>query len=264
MALRHALEDIAGVLEQVPPVGHLHRVRGPQAQPLGVDAAAVARRHLGAGVPAQPPRQARRRPLGQEVHDLVALQVDQHRAVAVAPLPGPLVDPQHPRRRAGGGHHLAQHAEQGVGADRQPQAVRQPGARLAAEGRGHLEQQGGGGRRPPGGAGQGRPEGLRERPPRAGGGGAAEPTHGQGHAGRGGPPGDVQRPAGVAVVHLSGDGAAGGARAGVGHPLSVEPDDTSVEAGLADHEGRRRAREQHPPGMPPRDRRVQGGSPGVP
>ena len=74
-----------------------------------------------------------RRPVGQQVDRAARLQIDQDRAVPVAPAPGPVVHPQHsgPGDRLGGS--APEQPQEGVAADGHPDAPGQSRPRFAAE-----------------------------------------------------------------------------------------------------------------------------------
>ena len=93
------VDGVAQVPQQVPAVHHLDSIRRALAGTVGIGAGPVACDHLHAGVLAQPGGQDCSLPVRQEVHDGVALQVHQRRAVAVAPAPRPIIDAQHARGR---------------------------------------------------------------------------------------------------------------------------------------------------------------------
>ena len=129
--------------QQVPAVRHLDRVRRALAHAVRVGASPVARDDLDPGMLTKPTGQGVGLPVRQQVHDLVALQVDQGRPVAVAPAPGPVIDGEDARRRRGPTviAGLASHPQQRVGADRHGQPLGQAPARLAAERMGKMTLQ---------------------------------------------------------------------------------------------------------------------------
>jgi hypothetical protein len=74
----------------VPTVSDLNRVRRPLAGSVGVGAGAIARDNLDTGVLAKPRGQRFSLSIRQQVHDLIALQIDRNSSVAVSATP-PLV-----------------------------------------------------------------------------------------------------------------------------------------------------------------------------
>ncbi len=121
MAAQHALDQLAQILDEMEPVGHLERVGRPLARPLArphrVIPAAVACDDLAAGMRLEPTRQRLGGAVGQQVHRPVALQVDHDRAVAPPTAKGEIIHAQHARRRADGDAIGAQtrHDERGGG-----------------------------------------------------------------------------------------------------------------------------------------------------
>lgn len=117
-----ALESGGQVLEQMPPVGDMDGPRCSPAGTLAVDLGPVAGDHLDPGVVPKPPRDAVLLSVGQQVHNLVALQVHDGGAIAAPLAPGPLVDADHPRRRRGRHLRRADQADHGVraGLDGEP------------------------------------------------------------------------------------------------------------------------------------------------
>jgi len=143
MAAGHGADGIAEVAQQVPAVRHLDRIRRALAHAVRVGAGPVARDDLDPGVLTEPPGQGFALPVGQQVHEPIALQVDQGRPVAVATAPGPIINGEGARR----GRRLAiiagraGHPQQRVGADRHGQPFGQAPAGLAAERMGEMALQ---------------------------------------------------------------------------------------------------------------------------
>ena len=94
--VKQALEDVAEVLEQVPPVGNLHRGRVPLRIPSAYSLLR-SRLTMRTRVRRQPGGEAAGAALWEEVDRTAALQVDQHGAVGATPPAGPR---RRPRRRA--------------------------------------------------------------------------------------------------------------------------------------------------------------------
>ncbi|GAC1534973.1 MAG: hypothetical protein NVS2B4_15390 [Ramlibacter sp.] len=124
----------AAVLEQMPSIGHVDRLRCTAATAIGVAGATVTGDHLDTGVGTQPSCKAVRVAVGQQIHNGPAFQVDENRAVALAPLPSPVIDPEHAGRCDG---HCScpttDKAEQGRAAHRRADPLGQARAGLAAE-----------------------------------------------------------------------------------------------------------------------------------
>lgn len=93
------VDGIAQIAQQMPAVGRLDSIRRALAGAVGIGAGPIARDHLHAGMLAQPGSQGLGLAVRQQVHDGVAFQVHQRRAVAVATAPSPIIDAQHAWRR---------------------------------------------------------------------------------------------------------------------------------------------------------------------
>ncbi len=92
VAVDDELQRIGEVPEQMPAVRDLHGIRCATTSALGVGPGAITGDHLDAGVVPQPCRERRRLAVRQEVDHAPLLEVDQHRAVALASSPRPVVD----------------------------------------------------------------------------------------------------------------------------------------------------------------------------
>jgi hypothetical protein len=132
------LQRVAAVPQQVPSVRDLRGVRRPGPDAVGVGPGAVAGDDLDAGAGAQPGRERGRLAVGQQVDDAPRLEVDQGRAVSLAAPPGPVTDPEHPRRRGGRRGRALHQAEQGIAAGRHAEALGEARAGTAAEGEADL------------------------------------------------------------------------------------------------------------------------------
>ena len=90
--------------------------------------------HLNAGVGLQPGCEAVRLTVGQQVNDGTTFQVNEDRAVTLATLPGPVIHPEHARRRGGRRSGLTtDEAEQGRTAHGRADPLDQACASLAAQ-----------------------------------------------------------------------------------------------------------------------------------
>ncbi len=127
------LDGVAEVLQQVPPVGDLDRVRCSLAGALGVAAASVAADDLNARVVAQPGGEGVGGAVGQNVDRPAGVHVEQHRRVSVPTAAGEVVDAQHRRRHRRRVGHPADHPDQRGAGHRHGKPLRQPAARSAAQ-----------------------------------------------------------------------------------------------------------------------------------
>jgi hypothetical protein len=141
LPLHGGSQRVAQVAQDVPAVRDLAGLRGAGASPVGVRAGPVPGDHLDARVPPQPSGQRARLPIRQQVDHLVAFQVHEHRAVAVAAPQRPVVHPEHPGRRARCRLRPGHQPQQGVRAGRHGEPAGEAGSGLAAGGQGDLPLQ---------------------------------------------------------------------------------------------------------------------------
>jgi hypothetical protein len=195
-----SLHGCAEVLQQMPPIGHLERVGCALACCIGIGAGTVTCDNFDSTMPLQPSRNCAGFSVGQQVDNLVALEVNQDGSVALAAPPRPVIDRQHAWRRRLGRLCAPDQAQHGVGADRHSQQPSQAGAGLAAERQTKAAlravQARGAARR----ASRSRCERLGEGLARAGGIAAAEAAHPDQEHGRAPLPRQVVQPALVAGV----------------------------------------------------------------
>jgi hypothetical protein len=136
MVLEHTAQRIAGVAQQMPPVGDLKGLRRPLAGPVGVGAGAIAHDDRDGGMVLEPGGQGLALAVGQQIEAAPTLEINQDRAVVAAPAPRPVIDPKHARCRRRLQAGLADAAQQGRAADRHAGPGGQPRARLGAQGQG--------------------------------------------------------------------------------------------------------------------------------
>jgi len=121
------------VMDQVPAVGDLGRLRGTATRGVGVQPAAIADDRDDARALAQPCGGAFRRAICQQIEHPVALQVDEDRPEAMAPAPGPFVDAHDPGRRFRGRRDRADEGEQRGAPHRQVEGGGESRARRPAQ-----------------------------------------------------------------------------------------------------------------------------------
>ena len=81
-AAEPALDRLAHVGQQMPPVGHLNRSGRPDCNATGIFGRTVTGDDLDLGSLLQPAGQCCRAAVGQQVDDTMPLQIDDNRAVA--------------------------------------------------------------------------------------------------------------------------------------------------------------------------------------
>jgi hypothetical protein len=114
------LYSLAKVMDQVKAIDHLHRVRGALANAVRIEGTPIPTDHRDRGVLGQPGRKRRSRTIRQEVDDAMCRQINQDRAIPMAPPPGPLVDTDGLQRWRTRHRGRPYETEQGRGTGRQP------------------------------------------------------------------------------------------------------------------------------------------------
>jgi hypothetical protein len=116
------------------PIDHLHRLGCPPTNAVRIQVTAITADGGDRRMLFQPGRQRRGRAARQEVHNAMRRQIDQDRAIAMAPPPGPLVD-AHGLQSWGLRHGGRQHQpEEGGRTGRQPQVSGEPSPGLPTQG----------------------------------------------------------------------------------------------------------------------------------
>ncbi len=100
----------------------------------GIEAAAIPADHLDVRMSSEPSSRGVRLAVGQQVHDLAALQVHDQRAVGAALAPTPVVDPDDPQQPWSRLRRALERSQDGVATCGQAQPRRQPMRRSAADG----------------------------------------------------------------------------------------------------------------------------------
>jgi hypothetical protein len=132
MSLKNGLEHIAEVLNQMETVGHLHGLGGAAGGAFGILSASVAAEDLNTRMVCEPLGQGSGRALGEQVHDLVAVQANQDGAVDMAFAKGEIVNAEQARSWAGLWRLTAGQTQKGIWADRHPLTACEASARLSA------------------------------------------------------------------------------------------------------------------------------------
>ena len=84
MPIQHPHNRLAQIHVQVEAVGHLHRLRIGGSDPVGEDHRAVTCHHLDLRLGSQPVSSGITRPLGQNVHYMARLMIDDHGAIVMS------------------------------------------------------------------------------------------------------------------------------------------------------------------------------------
>ena len=92
--LQHALHRRREIQDEVKPIGDLLALRGANRCPFGIEAAAVTGDRCNLRMLLEPFGKALRRPIWQQVHHAVQVQVDHDCSVLLAFAPSPVIDTQ--------------------------------------------------------------------------------------------------------------------------------------------------------------------------
>ena len=114
LADKHLFEDIGRILYHVEPVSHVHGMRRSPAHAVRIRSSPVAADNGDAGMIDQPVGQRLSAPVGQEIYQLVSLQVRQERPIGSAASETPVIHAQHPRGWGSGKRRLSHHAQHTV------------------------------------------------------------------------------------------------------------------------------------------------------
>ena len=117
----------------MPAVRDLDRLRRAEPRSLGVRPRSIPANDSDVGMRSEPIPHGLAGAAGQEIEDATPFQIADDRAVAPAPPPSPVVDPDHTRGRAPCALATADQSQDGVAADRHGKPSRQAGAGFAAE-----------------------------------------------------------------------------------------------------------------------------------
>ena len=140
VTFEESLNRIAEVLQQVPTVGDLARLRCSAHSPFGVAARAIPRDDLNAGPFHQPSRQRIGGSIGKQVQHAVPLQVNDDRAVCVPLAHGPVINADHPWRRVRFRRHATEQSTQRRSAGGESEVLDRARSGLTAHLHGELRQ----------------------------------------------------------------------------------------------------------------------------
>ena len=132
MRREHLGEDFGEVLQHMKTVCNLRGTRGSLTCALGIRTGPIPSDHFHPGVCLEPLRHCFGRAIRQKRYRLVALQIDEDRAIGVSLPQGKIIHPEHGGRGERWGRLPAEQAQQGVPAHGQTPALAQADASLAA------------------------------------------------------------------------------------------------------------------------------------
>jgi hypothetical protein len=134
LVVQKGLDGFAEVFNQMKAIHDLHGLRFATAYAIGIERTPVSTDHGNGGMLREPGGHALSRALGQEVQDLMVLQIDQDGPIAVPAPPGPLIDPNTLWGGGGRRRRRLHQPQQGVWTNAQSQPGREPCPSLPAEG----------------------------------------------------------------------------------------------------------------------------------
>jgi hypothetical protein len=97
LLIQQPLQEVTKIAQQVPTIGHLNGVGSALGGPVGVKASTISADDLNPRMCLEPGRQSRSAALRQQIHEVVLLQIDQDRAIGLAFVFRPIIDPKHTR-----------------------------------------------------------------------------------------------------------------------------------------------------------------------
>ena len=132
IAQKKPLQGVPQILHQVEPSDDLDCLWGAVSNPFGIEPTPIPADDLDARVRLQPLRDRERRANGEQIHDVMALEITHHSPQASASPPGPFVEPDHPwDRKHGRGGPMEQTHKRPV-TPRYAQSVHEPCSGTAA------------------------------------------------------------------------------------------------------------------------------------
>jgi hypothetical protein len=134
------IQGFRQVLEEVKPVGNLDGRGCPLVRAIGVRWRPITGNDLHPRMLLEPVGQGLSRAIGEKRHRLMALQIDQHRAIDLAFPHSKIVHAEDRRTGEGRDEQPAEHAQEGATADSYTQAPAEPHARGPAQSHGDVRQ----------------------------------------------------------------------------------------------------------------------------
>jgi hypothetical protein len=133
MLIKEPTQGVTAVAQQMPAVQDLGGIRCASGGSVGIGAGAVTDNGRDTGMLLQPRRQSFGTTVGQQVDNPATLEIAQDRAVALALLPCPIIDAEHPDRWDRPGITGTDTVQQRRAADRHAHGGGVAGAGIAAE-----------------------------------------------------------------------------------------------------------------------------------
>jgi hypothetical protein len=134
------VQGFCEVLEEMKSVGHLEGRGRALMRAIGVGFRPIPRDHLHPWMLSEPVGQGLGGTIREERYRLAALQIDQHRAIALAFPQGEIVHAEDWGTHKGQDWQPTEHAQEGATADGHAQATAELDARCPAQGQGDVRQ----------------------------------------------------------------------------------------------------------------------------
>jgi len=242
---QHLIQGLAGILEEVKPVGDLECLGCTLPRSFGIRLRPVSHDNLDTGMSAQPGGQRLGGPPREEIDRSMGLEINQERGVHLTATEGEIIDTEDPWGWCQRENRVTQqtqqcHPQAGTRTDGQTRGASQTRSGLSSCRLYQIEQKCAGVR--------GATNSGEERCPEALGKGAAltvavvttEAANGERDLHGARPPGEVNRVALVAVVHPGAGDAAGRTAPATNHPRRLQHDRATVETDQGITMGQRR------------------------
>ena len=136
LANEHLFEGIGRILHDVEPVSHLYSLRRSLAHAVRIRSRPITADDINAGMVDQPVCQRLGAAVGQEIDEVVALQVGEDGSIGPATSETPVIHAQHLRGRRGREHRLSHQSQYAIATDSsvaQPELLEQAVTGLATE-----------------------------------------------------------------------------------------------------------------------------------
>jgi hypothetical protein len=132
---RDRLEDATDIAQKMPSIDHLPCLRSTCPDAFSEDFCAITGDGIDRWMRLQPPCKYVGIPVRKQIDDLVAFEIDDHRAVATAAASCPFIDADNTRCPILGGLHGPNEAKKSIGAGRHGQTMGQSRCGFPTEGK---------------------------------------------------------------------------------------------------------------------------------
>lgn len=126
--MEEAFQDLPEVVQEVPPVGHLHRLGSPLGDPTGIFGRTITLGNFDSGMCLKPAFQPFGGPIRKHVYGTPLLKIDQNRPPGLAFAPRPVVNAQHAWHGLLPNRMPTEHPEKGVWTCLHPKYAQESGS----------------------------------------------------------------------------------------------------------------------------------------